>query len=1005
MKNMAPWPCFLMLTLALLVTADASAQLIQVAADVVQIPVDGSSYPNDFRVAESQTFFMATDPIHGRELWRTDGTAAGTRRVADFCPGACDGEVVPLDTAGDLLYFAVHGRLWKTDGTDTGTSFIAEPDPSSDTYDISSGFVLGDQILFVAPHEEFGRALWISDGTAEGTVDLSVSFGTMSTPIDWTQIGDRVFFSNLDSSGASRLWVSDGTAEGTRVVVELCGDCFIVPSYLQPLGDRLFFVAGNPSRGSEPWITDGTPEGTERLADFAPGNQSSYPYSVTVLGSATSGDTAYGLLRSGCSGAGCIFLSDGTREGTRLAPELFPPAAAGSPYRLIAVGSTLYMATQGERQELWALDEMGGGVRLNHSSSMDLLGDAHGSFFYRVRDPNLRLMATDGTPETTRSLATDLLVYQLAEVGEQTVLGAYPLVDDQIEDSELWLTDGFGPQASLLQELSPPVSNSDPSQLIAWRDDLAWVGREDGNDRLSVWLLNGGSPFPLTESIHPRTLAVAQDRLYVGAFPGVSVYQSGALVDSVDIDSSPTEMVPFQDGMLMAALAPGQSLWSTRGAQDQTELILNVNPDWTYYCPLICPGPFNEPFPRDLTPLRDQTLFVAFESVEGPGQLWSTDGTTPGTRVVREFELDPDQGRNADFHSPSELTRVGDWVYFTAFDRPTGREVWRTDGTPDGTTLVADLTPDGTYAEPVMLTAWAPPTGSPSAVWILRGERGDQLWRAAAEGPPGASWISDFGSPEAEVHEVVASGEHLYLAVTTPTAGRELWVSDGTPQGTRLLDLRTDNPRGSGVANLTAIPGGVFFAAASGPPPGAGSGSNGTGFEPWVSGGAPHNTYLITDLLPGPSASNPGPGTLLGERLYFAATNGETGRELFVLDLNALGPLGCPADRLCLQQGRFEITMDWQAADGSSGTAQRVSSTDDSGLLWFFDADNLEAMVKVLDGCDLNGHFWVFAATSTNVGYTLTVDDLQTGERKTYTNPIGESAAAITDTQALAVCP
>ena len=76
----------------------------------------------------------------------------------------------------------------------------------------------------------------------------------------------------------------------------------------------------------------------------------------------------------------------------------------------------------------------------------------------------------------------------------------------------------------------------------------------------------------------------------------------------------------------------------------------------------------------------------------------------------------------------------------------------------------------------------------------------------------------------------------------------------------------------------------------------------------------------------------------------------------------------------------------------------------DSGLFWFFDAGNWEMLVKVLDGCAFNNHFWVFSAATTNVGYTLRVIDTETGAVAEYSNPLGTSAAALTDTNAFASC-
>jgi hypothetical protein len=100
------------------------------------------------------------------------------------------------------------------------------------------------------------------------------------------------------------------------------------------------------------------------------------------------------------------------------------------------------------------------------------------------------------------------------------------------------------------------------------------------------------------------------------------------------------------------------------------------------------------------------------------------------------------------------------------------------------------------------------------------------------------------------------------------------------------------------------------------------------------------------------------------------------------------------------------VEVEWRDFQGNVGMGQVVPfGSDDSGLFYFFGADNWEMLVKVLRGCGLNQHYWVFAAATTNVEYTLTVTDTATGKRQSYENPLGERAPAITDTSAFATCP
>ena len=105
----------------------------------------------------------------------------------------------------------------------------------------------------------------------------------------------------------------------------------------------------------------------------------------------------------------------------------------------------------------------------------------------------------------------------------------------------------------------------------------------------------------------------------------------------------------------------------------------------------------------------------------------------------------------------------------------------------------------------------------------------------------------------------------------------------------------------------------------------------------------------------------------------------------------------------CLRNSRYEIAVDWFTADGQGGPATVVhAGTDDSGLFRFFDGDNWEVLVKVLDGCETNGHVWVFGASTTDLGYVIRVTDTMTGDKREYRNEAGNSAPAITDAKAFA---
>jgi hypothetical protein len=118
----------------------------------------------------------------------------------------------------------------------------------------------------------------------------------------------------------------------------------------------------------------------------------------------------------------------------------------------------------------------------------------------------------------------------------------------------------------------------------------------------------------------------------------------------------------------------------------------------------------------------------------------------------------------------------------------------------------------------------------------------------------------------------------------------------------------------------------------------------------------------------------------------------ETARTAGTVTADATGT--CAADALCLAGSRFRVTVGFiDPRTGGAGHGQAHGLTADTGAFWFFDAANLELMVKVLDGRAINGRFWVFFGALSDVDYTLTVTDTETGQQKSYHNPRGTLAS------------
>lgn len=111
------------------------------------------------------------------------------------------------------------------------------------------------------------------------------------------------------------------------------------------------------------------------------------------------------------------------------------------------------------------------------------------------------------------------------------------------------------------------------------------------------------------------------------------------------------------------------------------------------------------------------------------------------------------------------------------------------------------------------------------------------------------------------------------------------------------------------------------------------------------------------------------------------------------------------ATTLCLNNGRYRVTATFATSAGQSGNGMAVPETTDTGMFWFFSANNIEMIIKVVNGCALNSRYWVFAGGLTNVAVTITVTDTTSGQQRTYSNPQGVAFQPIQDTNAFATCP
>jgi hypothetical protein len=156
-----------------------------------------------------------------------------------------------------------------------------------------------------------------------------------------------------------------------------------------------------------------------------------------------------------------------------------------------------------------------------------------------------------------------------------------------------------------------------------------------------------------------------------------------------------------------------------------------------------------------------------------------------------------------------------------------------------------------------------------------------------------------------------------------------------------------------------------------------------------------------------PAASPPGPALIFTE----SSAGGATSACAAATSVGVGGPCVPSANTLCIddQPGdkRFQIqaTVDTVEGGGFHGPASDIPLSSlgisQGGIFWFFAANNPEMLIKVINGCGLGGHYWVFFAALTNVGFSVTVTDTQTGHFKTYNNSDSTTAAPVQDTSAL----
>lgn len=869
---------------------------------------DGTSVPGFLKCGRSW-FFVASTPATGAELWRTDGTVAGTALVKDINPGPRDSSPSELTCCNGIVYFrastAANGaELWRSDGTANGTALVKDIRPGPASSSPVWLECLAREVLFAANDGRSGPELWKSDGTAIGTVmvkDLVPGpSGSAPFAMHRSSTGKEIYFAATDRRSGFELWKSNGKTSGTVLVKDIQpgrqSSLGLPPQFRNHRGKTLFRAWG--PNGVELWQTDGTAPGTIELKDVRPGPRGSSP---SLSETATIGKDLFFVVDDGKSGAE-LWKTDGTTAGTSLAADVAPGPQGSFPAGLLAQGTTLYFAATvpGLGRELWSL--RGGKASL-------------------VRD------VAPGSRSSRPS--------HLANLGSRVVFQA----DDGIAGAEPWTTDGTAAGTTRLRDIWPGSPGSSPAWMTGLAPGVVLFAADDGTNGVELWTTRGSrtttrlfkdlAPGGRTSSSSPTALASAWGRtLYFSADDGRTgreLWKSDAAGTSLVKDLEPGPGSSDPSGFLSCWLggraltfftastrASGRELWRTDGTAAGTRIVKDIQPGPGTSSPayLTCargvlfftaagPGRGIELWasdgtaagtrmvkdiwvgpqgsaPSHLSSCNGKLFFVANDGIPGPG-LWVSDGTTAGTALVRRMPPMPVVG----------FACAGDKVVFPASDGRNGTEPWITDGTSRGTKLLKDVYPGRPSSSPFRFVA----CGKTVFFVANDGKSGFELW-ATDLTPAGTRLVKDVyvGGSSLPEHPVCSEGK-LFFSAFDPTHGREPWVSDGTAAGTRLVKDLDPGSRSSSPSDLTPVGRRVYFRAST-------AGAGGNGGELWVSDGTTAGTKIVCDLWPGDRSGWPSDLTRCGGVLYFSAEDPRFGRELFAVRrpgamVERLGE-GCP---------------------------------------------------------------------------------------------------------------
>ncbi|OAN52951.1 hypothetical protein A6A05_10350 [Magnetospirillum moscoviense] len=382
---------------------------------VKDIRTGGSSTPISLTNMNGTLYFRANDGTNGSELWKSDGTAAGTVMVKDIRTGGSSSPDKLTNVNGTLYFRANDGtngtELWKSDGTAAGTVMVKDIQTGGSSIPSDLTDVNGT-LYFTANDGTNGTELWKSDGTAAGTVMVkNINAGGNSSTGKLLNVNGTLYFSADDGTNGDELWKSDGTDAGTVMVKHIRTGGSSSPNRLTNVNGTLYFAADDGTNGNELWKSDGTEAGTVMVKNIWTGANSSTPEQLTNLNG-----TLYFSADDGTNGRE-FWKSDGTEAGTVMVKDIQTGANASSPEEPTNLNGTLYFeASDGTNgTELWKSDGTAAGTVMVKDIRTGAFGSSptnlivvNGALYFTASDESDTKLFKFSPPTTTTSTATTL---------------------------------------------------------------------------------------------------------------------------------------------------------------------------------------------------------------------------------------------------------------------------------------------------------------------------------------------------------------------------------------------------------------------------------------------------------------------------------------------------------------------------------------------------------------------------------------------------------------------